>query len=396
MKYLVLFLVPLLLLTACSGGEPEPSGGAFPADLEGKRSLLREMKAELKELTAQIKELEKAIAEQDPSQRVKEGRLVTVVETERSDFFHYVEIQGAVEADDLVDVTSEVAGRILKQNVREGDNVSGGQLIAEIDLEQVELQISELETSLELARTVFERQGRLWEKNIGSEMQYLEAKNNKERLEKNLETLKVQLGKSKVYAPVSGVVDRVLLQSGELASPGAPIVQILNTKRLKAVADVPETYLQSVKMGELVSIRIPALDNMERQERVSLIGRTIDPANRTFKVEVNIGNTGGILKPNLLAIMLINDFAQKDVVVVPLEIVQQEVGGRKYVFVAQQVEDGAVARKVFVKIGRSYQGQIVIEEGLVGGETLIMEGARGLVENEPVKIVNVKTEANNG
>jgi len=392
MKYLVSIAAIALLLSACSGGESAED--ALPQDLAGKRALLKEKKAELRELTAVINQLETEIAELDPSLK-SQGRLVTTARVEQSDFQHFVEIQGAVEADDLVDVTPEVGGRILQLTVREGDNISRGQLIATLDLEQVERQIDEVETSLDLAKTVYERQARLWEKNIGSEMQYLEAKNNKERLEKSLETLASQLAKSKVYAPASGVVDRVVLQSGEFVSPGMPIVQILNTSRLKVVADVPENYLQSVKRGETVTIRLPAL-NMERQERVSLIGRTIDPSNRTFKVEVNVGNPGGALKPNLLATMLINDETVEDAVVIPLEMVQQEVGGKKYVFVVDEGADGPVAKKVYVTTGRSYEGDIVIEEGLLGGETLIVEGARGLVENAPLKVVNVKTEAKNG
>ena len=394
MKYRIPFVVLALLFTACGTGETTEEG-AIPQDLDGKRALLREKKAELKELTALIALLEDSIAVQDPATIRKQGRLVTTLPVVRNDFNHYVEIQGAVEADDLVDVTSEVNGRILKLTVAEGDNVNAGQLIAELDLEQVETQISEVETSLELAKTVFERQARLWEQNIGSEMQYLEAKNNKERLEKNLETMKVKLNKSKVYAPAYGVFDRVALQSGEVSSPGMPIVQILNTSRLKVVADVQETYLQSVKRGEEVTIRLPALDR-EYKLRVSQIGRTIDPANRTFKVEVNIGNPGGALKPNLLATMLINDHTEEDVVVVPLEIVQQEVGGRNYVFITGEGEDGEIAKKVYVTTGRSYEGNVVIQKGLAGGETLIMDGARGMVENEKIKIVNAKTEANNG
>lgn len=393
MKYIIPIASLVFLLAACNGGAGTEQ--EIPEKLSEKQALLKEKRAELKELTDFVAELEDAIAEQDPTVKNKEGRLVTTRRLERRTFNHYVELQGLVAADDLVDVTSEVAGRIVKLTVKEGDNVSSGQLIAELDLEQLERQIAEVETSLDLAETVFERQSRLWEKNIGSEMQYLEAKNNKERLEKNLETLRSQLGKSKVFAPISGVVDRVALQSGEFASPGMPIIQILNTNRLKVEADVPETYLRAVSRGEMVTVIFPALD-MERRERVTLVGRTIDPANRTFKVEVNVGNPGGMLKPNLLAKMLINDFTIEDAIVIPLEIVQQEVSGNKYVYVIEDGPEGPVAKKVYVEIGRSYEGNVLIEKGLEGGETLVIKGARGLAEDEPVKILNPKTQASNG
>jgi len=393
MKYLIPITFLVFLLASCnSEADTEEK---MPQELSEKQALLKEKRAELKELTDFVAKLETAIAEQDPSVKAKQGRLVTTRQLERQTFDHYVELQGLVAADDLVDVSPEVAGRIVQLTVKEGDNVSSGQLIAELDLEQLERQIAEVETSLDLAKTVFERQSRLWKQNIGSEMQFLEAKNSKERLEKSLETLRAQLSKSKVFAPITGVVDKIVLQGGEFVSPGMPIIQILNTNRLKVEADVPEAYLQAVRRGEMVTVIFPALD-MERRERVSLVGRSIDPANRTFKVEVNVGNPGGMLKPNLLAKMLINDFTIEDAVVVPLEVVQQEVSGNKYVYVIEAGAEGPVARKVYVEIGRSYKGNVLIEQGLEGGETLVIEGGRGLAADEPVKIVNPKTQASNG
>ncbi len=393
MKYLIPITFLVFLLASCNSGADTQK--KMPQELSEKQALLKEKRAELKELTDFVAKLETAIAEQDPSVKAKQGRLVTTRQLERQTFDHYVELQGLVAADDLVDVSPEVAGRIVQLTVKEGDNVNSGQLIAELDLEQLERQIAEVETSLDLAKTVFERQSRLWKQNIGSEMQFLEAKNSKERLEKSLETLHAQLSKSKVFAPITGVVDKVVLQGGEFVSPGMPIIQILNTNRLKVEADVPETYLQAVRRGEMVTVIFPALD-MERRERVSLVGRSIDPANRTFKVEVNVGNPGGMLKPNLLAKMLINDFTIEDAVVVPLEVVQQEVSGNKYVYVIEAGAEGPVARKVYVEIGRSYKGNVLIEQGLEGGETLVIEGGRGLAADEPVKIVNPKTQASNG
>ena len=383
MKYLIPTSILLaLLLSACQSQEET---NEIPEKLEDKRALLKEKRTELSRLTEFVDKLEKAVAEQDPSMVAENRPIVTTAQVERTDFKHFVEIQAAVEADDYVDATSEVAGRITKLTVEEGDNVRRGQLIAQLDLEQLKKQMAELEKSLELANTVYERQKRLWDQNIGSEIQYLEAKNNKERLEKSIETLEYQMSKAKVYAPASGVVETVFLQTGELASPGMPIIQILNPRKLKAVADVPENYLRAVKEGETVTVEFPALDQ-EQQARITLIGRTIDPANRTFKVEAALSKTSSLVKPNLLAVMYIKDEQIDDVVTIPLEMVQQEVGGKDYVYVIGEGEDGPLARKVYVKTGESYEGNIVIKEGLEGGETLIMEGARGLAENEPVKV----------
>ena len=393
MKRLLQFLAISIILAACS--PTSQSEELIPEDLAGKKSYLKKKKADLQALTQEIALLETQISSLDPRSKVDEGQLVTTILVERKDFRHFVDVQGAVQADNLVDVTSETPGRILRLLVKEGQAVSKGQLVAELDLEQLDKQIAEIEKSLELASTIYERQSRLWSQNIGSEIQYLEAKNGKERLEKSLETLNFQLTKAKVYSPASGLVDQEILQSGEMASPGAPIVQILNTNKLKVVVDVPENYLRSVRQGETVEIEFPALEQ-KQSARVSLIGRTIDPSNRTFKVEANVRNAGGLLKPNLLAIMLINDHEEKDVVTVPLETVQQEVSGKDYVFITASGDKGKIVEKVYVETGRSYQGEVIISEGLKGGEELILEGARGLVEKELIKVQNPKTTASNG
>lgn len=392
MKHLFSFLAIALLLTACTPGAED-----IPADLEEKKAYLQARKAELNQLTLEIAQLEAQIAEEDPSFGVEKARLVTVSPIRRVNFEHFVEIQGAIEADDMVDVTGETAGRILSLKVKEGDAVRKGQLVAELDLEALKKQIAELETSLDLATTVYERQKRLWDQNIGSEIQYLEAENNKERLEKSLETLQFNLDKANVYAPISGVVEQELLQPGELASPGMPIVQILNTSRLKAKASVPENYLKSIAYGAEVKVTVPALD-WETEARVTQIGRIIDPSNRTFEVEVALSDPQRRLKPNLLAYVHFKDYEEEDVITIPMDRVQEEVGGNKYVFIVDESDEALTARKVYVQIGRTNnEGEVIITKGLEGNEQLIMDGARGLVDQERIDITNnAKTEANNG
>lgn len=386
MRNIFPLLAMILLAVACQS--PDADGG-LPESLADKQTLLREKHSELKALNDYIADLEEAITAQDPSSKEK-GALVTVAPVKRTDFSSYVSLQGSVMAEDLIDATSETGGRILQMSLKEGDNIRKGQLVAVIDLEAYEKQRAELETSLDLANTVFERQKRLWDQNIGSEIQFLQAKNNKERIEKSLASLDLQLSKNKVYAPASGVVDRVMLQSGELASPGMPILQILNTSQLKVAADVPESYIRAVSRGERVTVNIPALA-MEHTAPVSLVGKTVDPANRTFKVEVKLPNDPQ-LKPNLLAEMKISNFSAKDVVVMPLDAVQQEVSGQRYVFVAKETPEGFVARKQSIKTGEKYDGKIIVTEGLTGTESLIMEGARGLADGEFIEIITEKED----
>ena len=259
-------------------------------------------------------------------------------------------------------------------------------MIATIDVESVNKQLSELETALTLAEDVFQRQSKLWEQNIGSEIQFLQAKNNKERIEKSMETARFQLTKSNVYAPINGVVDMIMKETGEVAGPGQSIVKILNTYKVKVVADVPERYLPVVKKGQKVEIHFPAL-NEDRTLRISSVGRTINSANRTFEAEVILLNKQGIFKPNLGAIMKLKDFEAKEAVSIPLVLVQQEVSGKDYVYIKGDGKDGAFAKKAYVVLGERSEGNVIITEGLNIGDQIIVEGGRGLAENELIELL---------
>lgn len=390
MKYINLILVLTLVLSACQGPAPEEGN----LDLEGKRALLKEKRATLQTLTSEVETLEAEIAELDPTV-ASNRKLVTTQTVEKTNFERFAEIQGNVQSSETAAASAEVAGRIMKITVKEGDRVRSGQLIATLDLEQVNKQIAELEKSLELATDVFARQERLWKQNIGSELQYLEAKNNVERLAKSKETLAFQLTKSKVYAPITGVVDMVNLEAGELALPGSPIVNILSTNRLEVVVDLPENYLQSVRRGDAVTLIYPALD-YEQEARINLIGSTINSTNRTFKAEIKTGNPGNRLKPNLLAVVKIKEFEIEDAVIIPLDLVQQEVGGKKYVMIVQNEASEPVAKKVYIQTGESYDGIVVVKSGLSGGEQLIDKGGRGLSNGDVLEITNEKMVSNNG
>lgn len=378
----VILLLGILFFAACSASDANMVSGN---DLASKKEMLRQKRSELNELKSVITKLETEIADLDTTVREKARRLVTTTTVGQKDFSRFVDIQAAVQEGESVYASSETGGRVIRLAVKEGQLVRRGSLIATLDMETVEKQIAELEKSKELAVELYDRQKRLWDQNIGSEVQYLQAKNNVERLDKSLETMRFQLTKSKVYAPISGYVHQEMVKSGEMAGPGAPIVSILKTDVVKVVADVPEAYLKAIRRGEQVTVSFPALD-MEKTAKVSMIGRTINPANRTFTVEVNLANPQGVLKPNLLAVMKINDFSQKNAVTVPLELVQQDVNGKDYVYIKGSGPDGDMAQKVFVTTGESYNGEIIIAEGLKGGEVLIVDGARGLSENELITI----------
>ena len=358
----------------------------WPDDLKGKKKLIKEKRAELKELQADISLLKDEIIELDTTLQQVSRRAVKIDTIGSEDVSRFVEIQSVVEADDAVAASSDIGGRITNLSVSEGQYVQKGQLIATIDVESVNKQLSELETALTLAEDVFQRQSKLWEQNIGSEIQFLQAKNNKEQIEKRMETARFQLTKSNVYAPNNGVIDMIMKEAGEVAGPGQSIVKILNTYKVKVVADVPERYLSVVKKGQKVDIHFPAL-NEDRTLRISSVGRTINPANRTFEAEVILLNKQGIFKPNLRAIMKLKDFEAKDAVSIPLVLVQQEISGKDYVYIKAEGADGPFAKKAYVMLGERSEGNVIITEGLNSGDQVIVEGGRGLAENELIELL---------
>ncbi len=382
MKHTLTILLTLLILTACQQGASDQ----WPDDLAGKKALVKEKRMALKELQADINLLKEEIMEMDTTQQEESRRAVKIDTIRPENLSRFVEIQSIVEANDAVMASSETGGRITNMSVREGQNVRKGQLIASVDMESVNKQISELQTALTLAEDVFQRQSKLWEQNIGSEIQYLQAKNNKERIEKSMETARFQLTKANVYAPISGVVDMSMKEAGEMAGPGEPIVKIMNTYKVKVIADVPERYLPVVKRGQMVDVHFPAL-NEDRTLKISTVGRTINPANRTFEAEVELLNKQGIFKPNLMAIMKLKDFEAKDAVSIPLVLVQQEVTGKSYVYVKADGSNGPYAKKIYVEMGERSEGNVIITEGLKFGDQIIIEGGRGLAENELIELM---------
>ena len=381
MKKLIPALLLFLFLGSCKKTDKKPE------TLEEFSAKLAELKQERSMLNKQIDQLTDKVAELDPSLQEK-AKLVETNQVETSDFVRYIDIQGSVKADDPVNAVSDMGGRITDLKVKEGEYVKKGTIIAQIDVETIEKQISELETSLELAQDMYNRQERLWAQKIGSEVQYLQAKNNVERLEKSMETLKLQESKAFVYAPISGAVDLVMMKQGEVAAPGLPIVQILNTSKLKVTTYLPETYLKMVKQGMKVDLEFPSIEYITTGT-ISQLGRKIDPTNRTLELDITPRKSSSLLRPNLLAEIKIKEYQSKDVVTMPLEYILQEVDGTEFVYIAQQDTEGTLrAKKRYVTIGEAADGKVVITEGLTEGEVVIFKGSRNVSDGELLEISN--------
>ena len=383
MKEIFTYALLSLLLVGC--------GNSVQTDvkdmsIEEQASLLKEKKNQLKVLSDEITELESVLASNGQTTGNERIPVVTAVEAQIGDFKHFVEVQGVVIAEDLVQVTSEIPGRIKQLFIKEGDRVTKGQKIAALDLESLGKQLDELQTALELAQTVYDKQKRLWEQNIGSEIQFLEAENGVERLKKSIATLEFQISKGIIFAPRGGVIEQVLLQTGEMAGGGMPIVQILDDNQLKVEGNVPETLLKSVGIGDEVEVEFPILEEKVKGV-IRQIGRVIDPSNRTFKIEIDIPNQEW-LKPNLLAFILINDYSELDVLKVPLDLVQQDVSGDRYIMVMEEKGGSHLAVKRVVETGPAFGGEIVVRSGINASEMLIKEGARSLIDGQKITLVD--------
>lgn len=382
MKQLSIYLctIILLLVVACQPQEEE--------GVEAKKAQLKAYQDEMKALQGKIVALEEAIAAEDPSYAAtdKNATLVTVLPTEAETFQHFIEVSGNVASDRNVTINSAATAEVMRVHVEKGDKVRKGQLLIIQDAEAIHRNIAELESSLELATTRFERQANLWEQKIGTEMQYLEAKNNKESLESRLASARSQLTSYILKAPFSGTVDEVFVKEGEVTMPGVPMLRLVSLEDMYIVADVSEAYLGQFEKGDSVTVRFPSLKK-NIQSVISSVGQVINENNRTFEVQVKLPKDASLLRPNLLAVLEIKDFEQDSAVVVPTNLIQNDNRG-DYVFVARQAAEGLVAEKKRVERGMTYNNKTMIKSGLAQGELLINEGAREVGEGVKVRITD--------
>lgn len=380
-KYSLLAFFAISLLASCGAGEAR--NAANSEDPAKVRAAIKAKKEKIRQLETELSALEKQLIKLNPDLAKGKEINVTTGQLVKKDFKHFVEVQGNIAtAQDPAMASSETGGRITELLVKEDSYVKKGDLIAKVDLESIRRSIAELETSLNLATDIYNRQKTLWEKNIGSEVQYLQAKSQVEQLTKSKERLEFELTKANVYAPASGHVERVMLKAGEVCGPGTPIVQIVNTSSLKMIAQVPEKYLKQIKRGDLVTVDFPALGESQ-DVRVSEIGRVINSANRTFEVEASVNNMKGMIKPNLMATMRIKDQEVKDAIVLNNNLVMQDIQGNNYVMVLEK----AAAKKKVVELGNDYKNEVVVISGLNGDESIIVKGARQVVEGDKVKVI---------
>lgn len=389
MKHIVTILIITLVLFSC-GGEKRQSVDDVIAtnNLEKIRIKKSQLDEQQQLLSSQSKQLEAKIKELDPLEKIP---LVTTVHAKETVFTHYIELQGSVSTKQNLIIYPEFSGILSKVYVTEGQLVNKGQLLAKIDDGGLSQQIAQLQIQADLAKTTFERQERLWNQKIGSEIQYLQAKSSYTAQARAVDQLQQQIEKTNVRAPFSGTIDDVITDQGSVVAPGqSPLFRIVNLNDMYIETDVPERYISNVTKGKDVLVEFPILGTT-LNAKVRQAGNFINPANRTFKVEVAVPNKDNLIKPNLTAKLKINDYTSNKAILIPQSIISENANGQQYVYtVTNKSTNKGKAKQVIIETGRTQGDYIEILSGLENENEIIEEGARSVEDGQDIKILVVE------
>ncbi|MFD2567233.1 efflux RND transporter periplasmic adaptor subunit [Pseudotenacibaculum haliotis] len=390
MRKIYSIFIMTLVLVSCGKNET----GSLDEVLNSKDvKVIQAKKTELdtkqQELAAQIKQLNEKLEELNPDKNIP---LITTFPAKQSVFTHYLELQGNVMTKQNVLIYPEMGGLLQKVYVTEGQRVAKGDLLATIDDGGLQQQLAQTEATAELAKTTYERQKRLWDQKIGSEIQYLQTKTDYLAKKNAVEQLKKQLDKAKITAPFDGVIDDVIKEEGTIVAPGqgAEVFRIVNLNNMYIQTDVPETYVKSITKGKEVVINFPILGTTV-DSKIRQAGNFINPANRTFKVEIPVPSNSKNVKPNLTARLKINDYTNDDAILIPLSIISENAQGQQYVYAVTGIQKkgnvtyGKAVQKI-IKVGKTQGDDIEVLEGINVGDQIIDAGARTVKNNQEVKI----------
>ena len=365
---------PLVAISLFScGGQPDP------------KAELAKLKAEQAATQAKIAALEVSTGA-GKADSANAAVPVSVLEVKPQNFAGYLDVQGRVDFDQNATVGARAAGTLTSVRVQRGDRVRQGQVLATIDANVLDANIAELRTRLSLAKIVYEKQAGLWKQQIGTEIQYLQAKNTYQSLQRNLATLNQQRAMYNVVAPYTGVVDNVLPKLGETVAPGAPVVQLNSGKGGKILADVSEAYAGSIKAGDKALVSLPDLGSEEITSTVRTVSRTISPTSRTFTVELRLPpGQAAKLRPNMVATVRIQNYGQANATVLPVDLIQHDEQNA-YVLIVGKEKGHPVAEKRIIKTGQTYNGKQEVTSGLKSGDEVISGGYQNLNEGQTIKI----------
>ncbi|MBI9033803.1 MAG: efflux RND transporter periplasmic adaptor subunit [Bacteroidales bacterium] len=373
----ILFLFALIGLISCNNQDPQ----SIKTKISNKKAEIVKLEKDIEDLQLELVTLEGNNHTTFNVIKVKAKQIAP------EPFNHYFEASGMLEAVNSAVISPEIVGKIEDIYIKEGEYVTAGTLLAKINTAVIESSIKELETGLTLASLIYEKQKNLWEQNIGSEIQFLEAKNRKESLEQSLITAKSQLDLSVLRAPINGIVEDVRLKKGELASPGYQVMQIVNLDEMYVNVNVPDKFIAAVHQGDTVNVRFPSYNNLEFNEEIYRTGNIINNQSLTFEVQLKIENENGSLKPNVLSVVKFNDYSNDKAITLPAIIIKQDLKG-SYVYVARKSGERMIANKQYIKTGFSYNDLTMITEGLAINDLVITDGYNLVSDGLKVDVVD--------
>jgi membrane fusion protein, multidrug efflux system len=347
-----------------------------------KSAKLESLKADQAALAKEIAALEKELPTDSTLVKVK-SKEVAVIQLAPRNFDHYVQTQGAIEAEDNILVSAKTMGVITQVFVKEGQGVSKGQVLAQIDNSVILRSIESMKSQMELANTIYDRQKNLWDQKIGTEVQFLQAKTSRESLERQIAGLQEQNDMMRIKSPIAGTVDAVAAKIGESIAPGMPAFRVVNTSDLKIKAQISESYVTTIKKGDKVRVTVEELGR-DINATVTFVGKNIDLLSRTFTIEVDLPSLPE-LRPNMTAVVKVIFHSETSAIVVPVNVVQ-DVNGEKIIYVAEKDGAKTVARRRIVSVSGVYDNLAQITKGLSAGDQVITVGYQSLNDGELVKI----------
>lgn len=367
-------LILILALAACSG---EKTAEQLNSEITSTKGKITQLNQDLAELEDQLNKLGTNVS-------VK-GIEVVVDPLISSSFTSYITTSASVEAVNSAMVNPEMNGRIQKIHIKEGQWVSKGQLLVTLDSEIMRKGLEEMQKGIDLSKTLFEKQDALWKQGVGSEMQYLEVKNRYESLLKTKESLESQMKMTTITAPFGGYVEEIFMKTGELATPGRQVLQIISLDKLYINTQLSEAYISAIHKGDTALVEFPDLPGLSKKAPISNTGNTIDPMSRTFSIRLDMKNQKEQIKPNMLATLKLKDYSADDVMVIPTQLIRQDIEGY-FVFVARPHDSEYFGVKTYIKPGRSDGTKTVVEEGLKAGDALIVKGYNQIKDGSKLSI----------
>lgn len=372
-----LFLLGIITLSVLVSCEPKN-------ELDELHKTLDQKKIEMSNLKLEIRKLQDKINEMDTA-KTEVGIAVNVQKLNPEKFEHFFTVNGSFEAVEYAYISPETSGQVTRILVKEGDHVKRGQELARLNTAVIENNIREVNTALDLATTVYNKQKQLWENKIGSEMDYLRAKNDMQRMKDQLKTLESQLDMAIISSPIDGIVDQIVPNIGELAMPGQLLMQVVNLNEFYLNVEVSESYLPFLKKGDPVNISLVSYGDVSLKSNIYRIENIINPENRSFKVKIKVKNTNNMIRPNMLAEVQFKDFESDAAFVVPSIVVKKDFKG-DYVFIAEKSEGNYISKKIYVETGRSIDNQTMVLKGLHAGDQVIVNGYNQVVEGSLLTI----------